>query len=141
MLIWGRKGRSALRRLVSRAQDIRQLDCGGRGEDVVVKAFRGDGPCSSYGKQGRLHGKVLLSEGYVSIGSANLDGPSLERDLELNVVSADKELIQTVNREFFQVGGSEQCGETFGLGNGRGGRGPAREGPDQKIREIDLSER
>ena len=79
----------------------------------MAKVFRGDGACAGYGNRGRLHGKVLVSDDWVSVGSANLDGVSLERNLELNVVSSDHELIERVSREFFQVGGSETCGETM----------------------------
>jgi phosphatidylserine/phosphatidylglycerophosphate/cardiolipin synthase-like enzyme len=85
---------------------------------------------------GRLHGKVLLTEDYVSIGSANLDGVSLERNLELNVVSTDKELIGLVNKEFFRMGGSEQCGETLAFK--RQGGGPTSQSAGQRIREIEF---
>ncbi len=113
MLIWGKKARRKLRHLVARAEDIKRTVCGGKGEDVVVKAFSGDGACAVYGKEGRLHGKVLLTDAYVTVGSANLDGISLQRDLELNVVSSDQELIRTVNERFFGVGGADDCGHTL----------------------------
>jgi phosphatidylserine/phosphatidylglycerophosphate/cardiolipin synthase-like enzyme len=113
MLIWGYKSRNALKRIVQGAEAIKSSACGGQGEDVVVRQFRGDGSCKDNGKRGRLHGKVLTSDGYVSIGSANLDGVSLERNLELNVVSTDPELIERVNREFFGVGGSAECAEAM----------------------------
>jgi phosphatidylserine/phosphatidylglycerophosphate/cardiolipin synthase-like enzyme len=111
MMIWGHKGRREMERLVLGAQDIRRQECGGEGAEVAVKTFRGDASCAAYGNKGRLHGKVLLTESYVSVGSANLDGVSLERNLELNVVSADPDLIARVNREFFRVGGSEVCAD------------------------------
>jgi phosphatidylserine/phosphatidylglycerophosphate/cardiolipin synthase-like enzyme len=113
MLIWGYKSRSALKRMVQGAEAIKNADCGGQGEDVVVRQFRGDGSCRDNGKRGRLHGKVLTSDAYVSIGSANLDGVSLERNLELNVVSSDPELIERVDREFFGVGGSSECADSM----------------------------
>jgi phosphatidylserine/phosphatidylglycerophosphate/cardiolipin synthase-like enzyme len=113
MMIWGKKGRKEMARLLAETQSIRASACGGVGEDLVIKEFRGDGACSDYGKRGRLHGKVLLSEKYVSIGSTNLDGVSLERNLELNVVSEDPGLIARVNRDFFRWGGSDVCGETL----------------------------
>ena len=113
MLVWGYKSRNALKRIVQGAEAIKNGDCGGQGEDVVVRQFRGDGSCKDNGKRGRLHGKVLRSDGYVSIGSANLDGVSLERNLELNVVSSDPELIERVDREFFGVGGSAECAEAM----------------------------
>jgi phosphatidylserine/phosphatidylglycerophosphate/cardiolipin synthase-like enzyme len=113
MMIWGRKSRRQIARLVTEAAAIRASSCGGEGEEVVAKVFRGDGACADYGKRGRLHGKVLLSDDWVSVGSANLDGVSLERNLELNVVSPDHELIERVSREFFRWGGSEACGETM----------------------------
>jgi phosphatidylserine/phosphatidylglycerophosphate/cardiolipin synthase-like enzyme len=113
MLIWGYKSRNALKRLVRGAESIKNGDCGGVGEDVVVRQFLGDGSCKDYGKRGRLHGKILASDRYVSIGSANLDGVSLERNLELNVVSSDPELIERVGREFFDVGGSAECAESM----------------------------
>jgi phosphatidylserine/phosphatidylglycerophosphate/cardiolipin synthase-like enzyme len=141
MLIWGRKGRKQMKRLVAGALDIKNRECGGRGEDVVVKAFRGDGECRDYGKKGRLHGKVLLTEGYVSIGSANLDGISLERNLELNVVSTDPELIERVNKEFFRRGGSDQCAETMRFPTTPGDAGAAAEGADPHIEEITFAAR
>ena len=109
MLIWGYKSRNALRRMVLGATAIKNEWCGGEGADIEVEQFRGDGACADYGKRGRLHGKVLTSDGFVSIGSANLDGVSLERDLELNVVSSDPELIARVDHDFFGVGGSVEC--------------------------------
>jgi phosphatidylserine/phosphatidylglycerophosphate/cardiolipin synthase-like enzyme len=133
MMIWGRKGRKEMERLRLGFDEIKTGACGGRGEDIVVKAFRGDGQCRDYGKKGRLHGKVLLTDGYVSIGSANLDGVSLERNLELNVVSTDPELIERVNRDFFVLGGSEGCAGTL--------RPPPAGGNKQRIREIELAER
>jgi phosphatidylserine/phosphatidylglycerophosphate/cardiolipin synthase-like enzyme len=111
MLIWGYKSRNALKRIVQGAEAIKKSACGDQGEDVVVRQFRGDGSCRDNGKRGRLHGKVLTSDGYVSIGSANLDGVSLERNLELNVVSTDPELIERVGREFFGKGGSPECAD------------------------------
>jgi len=118
MMIWGHKGRREMERLVTGARDIRQHECGGQGADVVVKTFRGDASCSAYGNKGRLHGKVLLTESYVSVGSTNLDGVSLERNLELNVVSADPDLIERVHREFFRLGGSAQCADTMRFRSG-----------------------
>ena len=47
MLIWGKKARSKLRHLVARAEDIKATECGGMGEDVVVKAFSGNGSCAA----------------------------------------------------------------------------------------------
>lgn len=122
MLIWGHRGRKEIRRLVEGAEAIKDRDCDGKGEDVVVREFRGDGTCADYGKRGRLHGKVLVTEGYVSIGSANLDGVSLERNLELNVVSSDAELIERVGREFFGVGGSDDCAVAMSFGRDHAGR-------------------
>jgi phosphatidylserine/phosphatidylglycerophosphate/cardiolipin synthase-like enzyme len=119
MMIWGHKGRREMERLVLEAQDIRRHECGGEGMEVVVKTFRGDASCAAYGNKGRLHGKVLLTESYVSVGSANLDGVSLERNLELNVVSADPDLIERVNREFFRVGGSAVCADPMRFRSGR----------------------
>jgi phosphatidylserine/phosphatidylglycerophosphate/cardiolipin synthase-like enzyme len=113
MMIWGRKGQQKMERLVTGAREIKERDCGGDGADLVVKAFRGDGACADYGKKGRLHGKVLLTDRYVSVGSANLDGVSLDRNIELNVVSSDPDLIELVEREFFRVGGSEACADAM----------------------------
>jgi phosphatidylserine/phosphatidylglycerophosphate/cardiolipin synthase-like enzyme len=111
MLIWGYKSRNALKRLVQGTEAIRKEACGGIGEELVVRQFRGDGDCKDYGKRGRLHGKVLTSDRYASIGSANLDGVSLRRNLELNVVSTDAELIERVDQEFFGTGGSSRCAD------------------------------
>jgi phosphatidylserine/phosphatidylglycerophosphate/cardiolipin synthase-like enzyme len=132
MLIWGRKGRHALERLEEGAEAFKEGACGGQGDDVVIKAFRGDGACGDYGNKGRLHGKVLLSESYVSVGSANFDGVSLERNLELNVVSTDGALIERVDREFFRLGGSDACADTMTFGKAPPGstRRTERSGPD-----------
>jgi phosphatidylserine/phosphatidylglycerophosphate/cardiolipin synthase-like enzyme len=113
MLIWGYKSRNALKRLVQGTEAIRRDACGGVGEKLVVRQFRGDGDCRDYGKRGRLHGKVLTSDSYASIGSANLDGVSLERNLELNVVSTDAGLIERVDQEFFAAGGSPMCADAM----------------------------
>jgi phosphatidylserine/phosphatidylglycerophosphate/cardiolipin synthase-like enzyme len=113
MLVWGKKARQKLRHLVAQAEETKRGVCGGVGEDVVIKAFRGDGQCSANGKRGRLHGKVLLTDDYVTVGSTNFDGVSLHRDLELNVVSSDKTLIRAVSERFFRVGGDDECGHTL----------------------------
>jgi phosphatidylserine/phosphatidylglycerophosphate/cardiolipin synthase-like enzyme len=136
MMIWGRKSRHQIERLVTGAAAIRASSCGGEGEEVVAKVFRGDGACADYGKRGRLHGKVLLSDDWVSVGSANLDGVSLERNLELNVVSRDPELIERVSREFFRLGGSDTCGETMAFGGAAHGSSRAASRTDAHIDEI-----
>ena len=127
MMIWGKKGRAEMKRLVLGARELRDRRCGGEGQDVEVWAFRGDGGCQDYGREGRLHGKVLLTDDYVSIGSANLDGVSLERNLELNVVSADRDLVQRVNRGFFVLGASPECAEPMQFPvDARAAQAPAR---------------
>ena len=136
MLIWGKKARRKLRHLVARAEEIKTTVCAGQGEDVVVKAFSGDGACAANGKVGRLHGKVVLTDAYVTVGSTNLDGVSLERDLELNVVSSDEDLIRTVNERFFRVGGADLCGHTLMFD--RDDAEPIRsQRPGQQVRELE----
>src|SRR5262249_11565706 len=49
MMIWGRKSRHQIERLVTGAAAIRASSCGGEGEEVVAKVFRGDGACAGYG--------------------------------------------------------------------------------------------
>lgn len=136
MMIWGKKARHKLRHLVARAEDIKRTVCAGQGEDVVVKAFSGDGVCAANGKEGRLHGKVVLTDDFVTVGSTNLDGVSLQRDLELNVVSSDKDLIRTVNERFFRVGGADTCGHTLMFD--RDDAEPIRsQGLGQEVRELE----
>lgn len=80
----------------------------------------------------QLQANFLLGLGHAKAPLADFT----ECRSELNVVSADPELIERVNREFFLVGGSKECAETLRFRREEKDSSRATPGPEHGICKV-----